>query len=385
MPLRLLYVLTSMGVGGAETQVLALSEAMRRRGWTVGVLALAGGPLESAFPDGVSTQSLGLQLGRVTPRLVTRVCAAVRRWRPDVVHSHTLPANLISRVARPLSRVPVLVTSCHAMEAGGRRRLVAYRLTDRLADWTTNVSEAARRAYIAGGAARPDRIGVLPNGIDVTRFRPGPDARRRTRAALGVPPAAFLWLAVGRVDAGKDYPGMLDGFARSLADGADGYLRIAGVGPDLSAVGRAVSERGLGQRVALLGLRGDVPDLLRACDGYVMSSRHEGLPMVLLEAGASGVPMVVTDAGGNREIVEDGVSGYVVPPADPRALGAAMSRLALAAPNARARMGAAARGHVAEAFALETVADRWDDLYRRLLRGAPPQADEHVRPETEGG
>ena len=156
-------------------------------------------------------------------------------------------------------------------------------------------------------------------------------------------------------------------------------LLVAGDGELRDLVRDRVEDLGLGDRVTLLGLRGDVPDLMRAADGYVMSSWFEGLPMVLLEAAASGLPIVATDVGGNRQLVRPGVTGFIVPSRQPQALADAMRDLMALSGEDRARMGSEARSHVEHTYALPAVADAWVALYEELLQR---QAPAHARPRT---
>ncbi|RKO68138.1 glycosyltransferase [Desulfofundulus salinus] len=124
---------------------------------------------------------------------------------------------------------------------------------------------------------------------------------------------------------------------------------------------------GLTERVRFLGVRRDIPELMSSADAYVMSSAWEGLPMVLLEAAACELPVVSTDAGGNSEIVLDGVSGYIVPPRDPQALAAAMLKMMSLPEEERRAMGRAGRAHIEANYSLDHVVDQWEKLYRDLL------------------
>lgn len=374
---RILYVLTHLGFGGAETQVVDLATRMQGRGWEPMVLSLMH---PSALTDrleaaGIPCETLDAARGRLSPRLITGLTRVVGRFQPDVLHSHTLPANFTARAARALVDVPILVTSCHNVNEGGRARMLYYRLTDRLADLTTNVSHAAVERYVRIGAAPAGRIRYMPNGIDTDRFRPDEERRRAAQASLGISPDTFVWLAVGRLEAQKDYPNLLAAAARAL-DSSQRLLIVGdgGLRGDLEA---RIAAMGLGDRVQLLGLRPDVPDLMCAADAYVMSSAWEGLPIVLLEAAASGLPSVVTDVGGNRQIVDHGRTGMVVPSGDADALSDQMGRLCRMPAPDRRRMGLAARELVEETFGLEAIADQWSSIYDALLdaRGRPSGAD----------
>jgi glycosyltransferase involved in cell wall biosynthesis len=175
----------------------------------------------------------------------------------------------------------------------------------------------------------------------------------------------FLWIAVGRLEAVKDYTTLL----RVLAsEPAAAWLLVLGTGPLEGALVQLAAELGLERRVHFLGFEPNVQRWMQAADGFVLSSRYEGLPMVLLEAGACGLPAVATDVAGTREVIVDGVNGWLARSGDPEALAAAMARLMQMPIEERRTMGELARRRVVEQFRMETVLDRWERLYEDLLR-----------------
>jgi glycosyltransferase involved in cell wall biosynthesis len=283
------------------------------------------------------------------------------------VHTHTAPANLIGRAARPLAWAPVLVTTAHNLVEGGKGRELAYRLSDGLSNFMTNVSKAAVERYIREGVTPAHRIEYIPNGIDVTRYAPRPEVGRAKRAELGIDDDTFLWLAVGRLTVQKDYPNLIDAFARVADAHPKARVEVVSDGELRDEIAAMIRDRGLEDRMRLLGFRRDVGDLMNAADGFVMSSAWEGLPIVLLESAATGLPMVVTDVGGNHEIVLEGHTGYLAPAHDGAALARQMDK-AMSLPRDQWRaMGAAARDHVGATFGMTAIADRWDRIYRGLL------------------
>lgn len=371
-PFRILLVTTSLIRGGAETQVYLLAKGFAARGHAVRVVSMLA---PEAYVDelavaGVEVVSLGLTRGAIDPRGPLRLAREVRRWRPDVVHSHMVHANLLARLARPLAWAPVQVSTAHNLDEGARWREVAYRATDALCTLTTNVCRAGADRYVRIGATPRRKMRPMPNGIVVDALRRTPERRARARDALGLG-VRFVWLAVGRIEPQKDWPTMLRAVAAEREAGAGARLLVVGEGAQASAVQADRDALGLGDDdVRFLGARGDVPDLMAAADGYLMSSAWEGLPLVLLEASAAELPIVATDVGGNDEIVLDGHTGYLVPSRDPAALAAAMARLRTADEGTRVAMGRRALAHVRETFDIERVTDRWVDLYRELLDDA---------------
>ena len=367
-PLRVTYLITSSGGGGAEQQVRALALAFRRRGWDVGVVSML--PLEALLLElrehDVQVATLGMSRGVPDPRALVRLSRLIRRWRPDVLHAHMVHANLLARLSRLLVPIPVVVSTIHNQDEGAQWRYVAYRLTDRLSDVTTSVSRLAVDEAVRRGAVARGRIQLVPNGIALREHGRKAVVRDTARRDLGLSDR-FIWLAVGRLAEAKAYPDMVAAFRRVLDADTRAVLLIAGEGPLEPAIRSAIDSAGLQDFVRLLGWRSDVPALMQAADAFVMSSVWEGLPIVLLEASASSLPIVATDVGGSRDTIVDASSGHITPPADPAALAGAML-LVMALPEAdRLAMGEVAREHVSRVFDLETVADAWDDLYRHHL------------------
>ncbi len=369
--LRLQLVTTSMMGGGAEVQVLLLAKELKRRGHAVEVVSMRD---PEAFEDefaaaDIPFHSLGMRRGAADPRAVLRHARLVRAFQPHVVHSHMVHANLLARVTRLLAPFPVQISTAHNLTEGARWREVAYRLTDPLSDLTTNVCKPCVERFVEVGAAPAGRIRYMPNGLEFKAFEMPEGTREAKRAELGVDGRTFLWLAVGRLEEQKDFPGMIEAVAElsRIRPGADFKVVVAGEGHLAESLRARAVDLGLADRFELIGVRTDVPALMAAADGYLMSSAWEGLPMVLLEAAAARLPAVVTDVGGNAEVVRHQETGLVVPPHDFAALADAMSELSMLPSEARRAMGENARQHAERAFGIEGVVDRWETLYRELL------------------
>jgi glycosyltransferase involved in cell wall biosynthesis len=365
---RLAFLITSSGAGGAEQQVRALAIAFRGRGWDVAVLSML--PLEPLLLEladyGVELASVGMSRGIPDPRGVWRLRRFLRRWRPDVLHAHMVHANLLARVSRLVISTPVIVSTMHNQNEGAQWRYVAYRLTDRLTDITTTVSRLAVSEAVRRGAVTSKRIRLVPNGIDLAPYVANAPLREATREALDIGDR-FAWLAVGRLTEAKAYDDMIAAFVTVARRDDQAILLVAGDGPLENDVRTWIDRAGLVGRIRLLGHRADVPALMQAADGFVLSSAWEGLPMVLLEAAAAALPLVATDVGGTREVVLDAVSGHVTPAGDVTALGSAMLSVMALPAAARRSMGEAGRAHVAARFELASVVTVWEQLYQALL------------------
>ncbi len=366
--MRILFLSTSMGMGGADKQLMSGAYELQGRGHDTMIVSLTSlGPMGlEARSLGIPTESLEVRRGWPDPRGLTRLVRIARAWKPDVVHSHMVHANLLARALRLFVPVPALLSTIHNINEGGRLRMGAYRVSNGLVDHMTIVSEAAADRFVAERIVPRELLTVVPNGVDIDLFRMTPETRASIRDSLGLG-SEFVWLAVGRFEIAKDYPNMLRAFAKVRERQPGAVLLLVGRGslqPETEALADSL---GLRPSVRFLGVRQDIPQVMSAGDGYVMSSAWEGLPMVLLEAGAAALPIVATTVGGNSEVVAEGESGFLVPPENADALASAMLRLMSLPEGERRAMGEAGRDRVRAHYGLGRVADRWEGLYRDIL------------------
>lgn len=367
--MRILFLSTSMGMGGADSQLLSAAQELRARGHDVLIVSLTPlGPMGlRARSLGIPTESLEMPRGIPDPRGLVRLIRLVRAWRPDVLHSHMVHANLMARALRLVTPVPALVSTIHNIYEGGPLWMAAYRLTNGLVDHMTIISEAAADRFVRERIVPRKLLRVVSNGVDPEPYRQVPSgARDGLRQALGLG-QQFVWLAVGRFEIAKDYPNMLRAFARVRERHPEAVLLLVGRGSLQAETEVLARELKLGEGVRFLGVREDVPALVSAADGYVMSSAWEGMPMVLLEAAAGGLPIATTRVGGNHEAVLEGESGFLAPPRDHHALASAMLRLMELTEAERRRMGERGREHVRTHHGLTRVVERWEELYREVL------------------
>jgi glycosyltransferase involved in cell wall biosynthesis len=363
--MRIVYVFTSLAMGGAERLGLALAGRMAGRGHTVALLVLKP-RLPQECPTALRVVSLGMD---GTPLSSLRGLAEARRFvrefRPDLLHSHSFHANMAARLLNLLVPVPVVVSTVHNVYEGGWARMMAYRLTDCLSRRTVAVSRAAALRYVRLRAVPRHKCAMISNGIDLAEFAPRAGRRAETRTALDAG-EQFIWLTAGRIVPAKDYPNLLRAFARLRAARPDARLWVAAeaAGAEFDRLTGLAAELKLTGSVRWLGLRRDMPALLDAADGFVLASAWEGMPLAVGEAMAMEKPVVATSAGGVGELL--GQCGLLVPSAAPHALASAMEALMRKSIEDRLALGRAARERIAAGFNMEAKADEWEALYREL-------------------
>jgi glycosyltransferase involved in cell wall biosynthesis/ribosomal protein S18 acetylase RimI-like enzyme len=328
-------------------------------------------------------------------RALAELVALLRRERFDLVHTHNPKPGVLGRVAARLAGVPLVVNTVHGLYAtpedrlGKRAAVLGLEwLAGRCSDLELYQSEEDLRWAGRLRLGRKGRSHLLGNGTDLGRFDPAvipPERVAALRRELGMPADALVVGAVGRLVAEKGYRELFAA-ARAVRQ-ADPRVRFLAVGaPDLekadaidqAELGRAASD------VLVTGWRDDVRDLLAVMDVFVLASWREGMPRSAIEAAAMGRAMVLTDIRGCREVARHDREALLVPPRDPDALAAAISRLA-ADPALRDRLGTAARRRALERFSEAQVAERVVEHYRRLACGPAGRAvpgPAVVRPAT---
>ena len=364
-PVPVSLVITDLDVGGAERAMVALATGLDRRRWLPNVIALDGegalaGPLRSS---GIAVECLGVDRGRPV-RAVRLLAGALRRARPRLVQSFLFHANVAARLAAPLAGRPWVVGGLRVAERQRRWHPTLDRLTGALSTGSVCVSEGVRRFSRDVGRLDPDRLVVIPNGVDPVLFD---RAQGVDLASIGVPPDAFLTLYVGRLDPQKGL-GYLLGAASKVAEvRPDWHLALVGDGPDRDALrSRSEDDPTLEGRVHWLGRRDDVPALLKGADVLVLPSLWEGMPNVVLEAMAARLAVVGTAVEGTEELIIPDRTGWLVPPGDAGALAVALLDAA-DDPSRLHRFGEAARDRVEASFTPGRVVEAYERLWAGVL------------------
>jgi len=374
------HVLASLHQGGAErlvTELLCTLDTRRFEPTLVLLFDRIGSELEARL-DAHEVSIVPLHKHRIgiDPLMFPAMARALRRIRPDIVHTHgyplayVLPAWLLLRIPHGLHTVHTVA------EKESRPRLgpPLHRLAFRLGVHPVFISEAVRESFEALYAGRTGE--VIRDGIRLEPFRHPAVDRASWRARHGYRDDDLLVVSVARVEDVKNPLGLIEAFGKLADANPRARLLLVGDGSVRPRVEERIAALGLSGKARLLGFRSDVPEILHACDVLVLNSRYEGLGLAVMEAMAAGLPVVATQVGGIPELVQPGVTGRLVAPADSAGLATALADL-LADPDLRKRMGEAARRR-ADSFSIGEMTRRYEATYRRLLQ--PDLASQQVVP-----
>jgi glycosyltransferase involved in cell wall biosynthesis len=360
----IVQVVLSLGRGGLESMAADLAIDLARAGVASRVIALdEGGLLEARLREaGIEYDVLNGRRFR-QPAFHLALAAKLRAMHAAVIHTHgfapllhTLPASRMGGVSR-------VVHTEHSFEyleprASLRRALKWLSRTTRV---FALCGERMLPFYQTIVGVSSKRLQVIPNGIDVNKYRPGAN-RTSIRAELGIPVDAFVVGSAGRLEVEKNYKMLLTAAAQSCATGGPVHVVLFGDGAERPTLERLTAQLGLQESVSFAGWRTDLPRVLPALDVFALTSVSEGLPLAILEAMACGLPIVSTAVGDIPVVVENERAGYLVPSGDASALAARLSQLARD-PDRRNALGVFGRRVVAERYSRSSMVSRYLTAY----------------------
>lgn len=369
--LRVLHVVNRLDLGGTESGILKVVSGLADSQFSHAICTARGHSSDYALQHDLQGTLFDASAPDEKAQfLVRRFAKIIRSYRPHVVHSRNWGAIEAVFAAR-LARVPVVIHSEHGYEldmlAGlPLRRRLFRRAAYALADAVFTVSADLRAYHARQVWIPPSRIRVLANGVDSDRFAPPSGTKAAIRASLGLPVNAFLVGSVGRLVPIKGHAALLDAAEILIQRGVDLSVVLVGDGSELERLRtRAAASPALSTRVHFLGASKNVAGALQAMDAFALPSISEGMSNTLLEAMSAGLPVVATRVGGNSELVADNVAGLLVSVGNVPELAGCLERLA-ANPELRRDLGAAARARVLAGYRLDSMLDRYRNLYKEL-------------------
>lgn len=310
-------------------------------------------------------------LSLLSPRNISAAAQLARllvREKFEILHSHMFWSSLCASPVAWACRVPAIVETLHGSEAwrsGWKANFWVDRAVSRVVSKYVAVSDSDARFLATSKCIPADKIVMIHNGVDLRRFETSRTARRAMRNALGFTEEDVVLVMVARFHPGKGHPVLLGAIRDLLDRRAKVKLICLGEGDEQAEIRRLVNILGLEQHVRIEGYQTNVAVWLQAADINVLPTYYEGLPLTVLEAMASGLPTVASNVGGIPEMVEDGISGWLVPSGDPKKLADALSVLVWQ-PEERKRMGEAAYSCVCRCFSLDQQVRNTEKLYLEL-------------------
>jgi len=368
---RILHIIGTMDTGGAETFLINLLSRLNLQVYDSKVYYLVGaGSLSHRLREmGIPCEALGAS-GQKDILKLPKLLNILRRERPEVVHTYLHVANYWISVACRLAGVPFLVQSIQAMHLHHPMKLPVVRVLEqmncKLATREIAVSEAVKRYVVDTFRVAPDKVTVIYNGVraDFAKANGRPGV---IREQLGLSTAdRVIGCVANLIPRVKGYEYLIPAFVEVKRQVAAAKLVIAGEGPLRADLTRTIHELGLAADVILLGRRPDVPDILSLMDVFVLASTSEGTPLALIEAMMANKPVVATRVGGIPELVQNGVTGILVPVGDVQALAEAIVDL-VTDPERANRMATAGYRVAQSKFTIEKIAADVERLYANLL------------------
>jgi len=364
--LKVLQITENLGVGGLERVVATLCKEMDPNRFEPSVICMrAGGPFADELTDlGIPVHVLPWSRDRIDYTAFRKVAAILRKERIDVLHTHNSPALFDGSVAALMAGVRTHIHTDHARDFPDRLRyMVAEHLCSHLVYRFVGVSDHTSENLVKWEKISRRRLRTVPNGIIAPEVPAAFDPAEKRRE-LGIPTGVPVIGTVCRLMPQKGLEFLLQAAVQLRERVPDFVILIAGEGGEKDRLEAEIRELDLGGQVRLLGLRLDVPELLRIFDVYALPSRWEGLPMAVLESMAAGVPLVASAVGGVPTAVRDGVTGILVPPCRVEELAEGLATLLLDR-ELRLKLGRGARQVFQEEFTARQMVRRYERMYLR--------------------
>ncbi|MBF0784789.1 glycosyltransferase [Muribacter muris] len=363
--MRILFLITGLGMGGAERQVCDLADSLSSLGHSIQIISLSSKLDTGVLPNRKEIELFYLNMNKNPISFIItylKLRNLIQKFQPSVVHSHMFHANIMARLLKLTQTFPKLICTAHSKNEGGKLRMLAYRITNRLADLNTNVSQDAVDEFIKKKAVNPNQMIAISNGINLNIFYKNEIFKAEVKKELEFDDSVYIFLAIGRLTDAKDYPNLLKAFSIVKHQKENVFLLIAGIGELEESLKDLAKTLNLSHNVKFLGLRRDIPKLMNVADTYVMSSYYEGLPLVLGEAMATENIVVSTDCGGPKEII--GNNGFLASIHDSQKLAEKMLETMALSQEQREILGKNAREHIKKNYSLDAITKKWLELYQ---------------------
>lgn len=360
--MKLLFVITGLGMGGAENQVVNLADKLSSKGYDVTISYIL--KPEIVIPKSKNIKLIWLGGDKTLFGMIKayfNLVKLIKTFKPSIVHSHMFHANIITRFTKILTNIPKLICTAHNKNEGGKIRMFLYRGTNFLGDFFTNVSQEAVQTFEEKNAVKKNQMIAMYNGIDCDVFNFDLQEREFLREKYELKDKK-VFIHIGRFSEAKDHINLLKAFKDFSNEFSDAHLVLVGDGELRTEIEKFISQNNLTERVSLFGIQKNISGLLSMSDIFVLSSSWEGFGLVVAEAMACKRVVVATDCGGVSEVLGD--CGFLVESKNSIKLFEAMKKAYFLNEKSAINIGNKARERVLEKYSLDNVVSLWEDIYK---------------------
>ena len=369
--MKILQLLSCKRLGGTETFAIDIVKGLRKRRidcflanvWMPSEMdEVASKELQEAYWGIKGSYSIGFQS-------IYGLIKLFRKEKFDIIHSYGLRISLVARLLKHFSSCKVFCMGIRGLDAQ-RSKVQSWldRITEPLVDKVVCNAQAVANVRIEREKTNKRKIEIIPNGINTEVYDPE-KYKYVTREMLGIKHTGLLFVCVGNFRPEKDHRNLIDAVA--LIRHSIKNTKFLFVGQDLmqADIENYIANQNLNSYFEFYGASKEIPKMLSVCDGFVLPSKSEGMPRAMMEAMSMALPVIATDAGGVPEVIEDNVSGLIVPKGNPVALSEALQEL-IVRPDIRMSLGVEARQRIINHFSLDIMIDKYQQFYNSLLKNA---------------
>ncbi len=362
--INMLQLVNGFAIGGGEMKVLELVQHLDKDRYNITVCSVGqGGPLEVEFRRIIERVEIYDKKFSFDFSLVAKVARLMKEQEIEILQTTLFYADIIGAYAAYLAKVPVVVSWEPVTGPFAFRHLWSYKLAMQKIDRVVAVSEDIRQRVIRERKLSPEKVMTIHYGVDLEKF--APEDQSLTKGNIGVSDNQLVLGTVARFDYPKGHKYLIDAAPEIIQQFANVRFVLVGDGPLRQEIEQQIEKLGLSDYFVLLGFRRDVKQLLGLFDLFILPSVSEGLPNAVLEAMACSNPVVATAVNGLVEVIEEGRTGYLVPPQNPSEIAKAVIKI-LKSPVTMKEMGRRGRNRVANHFTMEQQINKFEQLYLSL-------------------
>jgi len=367
--IKILYLITGLKMGGAEMLLYRLLINLDRKKYEPVIVSITSIAEIGRKIEKLKVKTLDLRVKfKYDFFAFLKFIIFLKKEKPQILHSHLFHANLLGRITGKICKVPIIISTIHNVNFGGKLREKLLKYTDKFCNFTIVISQIVAKEMIEKKIVPKNKLKIICNGIDFKEFNLNKNkVQKKINRELKIKKNQNILISVGRLTEQKGYFYMIETVRILNKKYSDLIWIVLGDGEDKMKLEKQIKIENLQKNILFLGIKENVVEYLFDSDIFIMPSLWEGLPLSLLEAMACGLPVIATNVGGIPEIVKDKISGFLVEPKNPTILAEKIEYLLNLDIDSRKKMGIEGRKIVEEKFSLRKMVEKYENLYEKLL------------------